>query len=151
MPNDSVHTPVIIMILLGDVSEIWLSPLVNFLDASAAASPPSRYNPRLITDGVPKKLQDTKRSSNIAYCFRQANDGSSLGCCLARQWNRFSDSTWNFFTVQLFRSCPPLLSIFNQQTFKRLLSNIDTGYQRRWGKAGGRHMHTEIRCSQTEN
>jgi len=58
VPNDSVPTPVIILILLGDVPEIRRSPLFNFLDDSAATSPPSRYNPHLIKDGVSKKSQD---------------------------------------------------------------------------------------------
>jgi hypothetical protein len=131
MSNDSVHTNVIFMILLVDVSEIRHSPLFSFLDASAAASSPSRYNPHLLKDGVSTKFQDIKWSSDIAYCFRQTNDGSSTGCFLARQRHQLSDDTRNFFTTRLFPFCPPLLSIFNQQTFKRVLSNIDTGYQRR--------------------
>jgi hypothetical protein len=151
MHNNFVHSPVIILTLLGDAPEIRRSPLFIFLDASAAASSPSRYNPHLIKGGVSTKFQDIKWSSDIAYCLRQVTDGPSLRWFLARQWNRLSVGTRNFFTVRSFRYCPPLLCLFNQQTFSRVLSNIDTGYQRRRSKAGGRHMHTEIRRSQTEN
>jgi hypothetical protein len=76
MSNDSVHTHVIFMILLGNVSEIRRSPLFNFLDTSTAASSLSRYNPHLLKDGVSTKFQDIKWSSDIAYCFRQINDAS---------------------------------------------------------------------------
>ena len=58
MPNDSVHTPAIILILPGDVPEIRRSPLLNFLDASAATSSPSIQNPYLIKDDVSTEFRD---------------------------------------------------------------------------------------------